>query len=265
MNLTLFSQTTINKNVDVPSKSGIYLIRNLINGKVYIGQTINIKQRIRQHINKFKRGKHYNSYFQASMDKYGMHNFELLVLELCERENLSNLESKYIKQYKSYKKDKGYNMTLDCNTHIYSTRKIIGSKNRELLIKNNINKTANARRVNQYSLNGEFIKTWKSSKEVNQKLGISIGNLNSYLNDFKPTKSLKKFMWKWYENTTENLDISYYKKRNTKKILAYNNDFYKEYLQIKDVVNDLKISRDTISTIIKGTKLEYKGFKFKYL
>lgn len=43
---------------------GIYGIRNLINGKNYIGKSTDIKERHAFHKNKLKYGKHFNDHLQ---------------------------------------------------------------------------------------------------------------------------------------------------------------------------------------------------------
>ena len=50
---------------------GIYQIQNKINGKIYIGQSIDIEKRLKQHLRYLRKSQHYNSHFQNAFDKYG--------------------------------------------------------------------------------------------------------------------------------------------------------------------------------------------------
>ena len=61
---------------------GIYKIRNLKNGKVYIGQSYDLTTRFRDHRKpcKFKS----NRPLYSSIKKYGIENFEFIVLEWIE-------------------------------------------------------------------------------------------------------------------------------------------------------------------------------------
>jgi group I intron endonuclease len=56
-------------------KSGVYQIINKVNGKRYIGSSVNIKSRWRDHIYCLDGGRHNNHYLQRSWNKYGGSNF----------------------------------------------------------------------------------------------------------------------------------------------------------------------------------------------
>ena len=57
-------------------KSGIYLITNLINNKVYVGSAANILKRWNDHIRTLKGNKHPNIFIQRSWNKYGEEVFK---------------------------------------------------------------------------------------------------------------------------------------------------------------------------------------------
>jgi group I intron endonuclease len=94
---------------------GIYLIKCNANNKVYIGQSINLKQRIAQHKYALKKNRHTNSYLQNAFNKYGEGAFVFdIVCEIprCEytKEKLNALEIQYISHYNSNIKEKGFNI-----------------------------------------------------------------------------------------------------------------------------------------------------------
>lgn len=93
-------------------QSGIYIIRNMINNKVYIGQSDNLSRRKKEHFKRYniKTIREFNSYLYRSMRKYGIENFEFKVLERIEKDLLNERESYYILKYNSVDRSKGYNM-----------------------------------------------------------------------------------------------------------------------------------------------------------
>jgi len=87
----------------------IYKITNLINGKLYIGQTIYpLSYRFTNHISDAKNNRGYA--MASAIRKYGKENFKIELLEECSIDCLNDLEIKYIKQFNSITPN-GYNLT----------------------------------------------------------------------------------------------------------------------------------------------------------
>ena len=89
-------------------KSGIYVIKNIVNGAVYIGSSIDLKRRELKHSQQIKRGTHTNRYLTRAIQKYGADNFVFEVIEKCEPSNLKEREQFYIEQYQAF--GNGYNL-----------------------------------------------------------------------------------------------------------------------------------------------------------
>lgn len=100
----------------------IYKIENKVNGKVYIGQTVNTfnkryqgrgvgAERVYQSMlfaKKNNRG--YNTHLFNAMNKYGVENFTVEILCQCNTvESLNKKEERYIRKYKSDNQEFGYN------------------------------------------------------------------------------------------------------------------------------------------------------------
>lgn len=98
---------------------GIYCIENTINGKKYIGQSINIKTRINRHkkdaYNNSEWNKTYNYPLYRAIRKHGIENFKSYVLKLCKKENLNGFENYYIEYLKRYITENGYNIIKTVN------------------------------------------------------------------------------------------------------------------------------------------------------
>ena len=83
---------------------GIYKVTNKINGKVYIGQSVDIGRRWCEHMNAKD-----DIYFHKAIQKYGVDNFIWEVIEKCKKSELDERESYWIEYYDSF--NKGYNCT----------------------------------------------------------------------------------------------------------------------------------------------------------
>ena len=83
---------------------GIYKIENLVNGKVYIGQSIHIERRWQEHCQPSSR-----SLIGKAIQKYGKEHFTFQVLDECAEEYLDELEERYISVYNSVVPN-GYNI-----------------------------------------------------------------------------------------------------------------------------------------------------------
>lgn len=86
----------------------VYLIWNIVNGKMYVGQTRqSFKRRIIEHKRDSTKSK---VGIDAAIRKYGMENFHAEVIEMCSVEQLNEREMFWIKKLNS-KVPNGYNLT----------------------------------------------------------------------------------------------------------------------------------------------------------
>lgn len=95
---------------------GIYKITNIVNRKMYIGQSIDMEQRWKEHIIHHRTG---NQILYKAMRKYGIENFKFEIQDICNEEDLNNLEIYYIWYFNTYVHSDssiGYNMTTGGNT-----------------------------------------------------------------------------------------------------------------------------------------------------
>lgn len=89
--------------------TGIYQILNTANNKRYIGSSIDVKARLREHRYKLNHGKHVNPHLSSSWVKYGKDNFLTQIILECRQEDLLFYEDLIIKGYKSNQREFGYN------------------------------------------------------------------------------------------------------------------------------------------------------------
>ena len=192
---------------------GIYKITNLINGKMYIGQSIDIEKRWEEH--KFYSGKE-NTAIQSAFKKYGISNFSFEVIEECLREELDAKEIYWIAKYDSF--NNGYNLTqggmskhrLDYDLIIktYSKLKSIHATSKKLDIhRDSVRKALEHFDIN-YNKNvsapqaivmidiatQEELKTFPTIKDAARYVGISDAAIRKYFSG--KSKSAGGYHWK---------------------------------------------------------------------
>lgn len=151
---------------------GIYKITNLINGKVYVGSSVNIHQRWKREKNAAYNPNDgsYNYPLSRAFRKYGIENFSFEVLEECSQAMLIEREQYYVDVYDSL--NKGYNQVNPTQSGTFFSPQIINDIKREL----EINKTDSTEVIGQkYGISGRQVRainTGESWFEENRKYPI---------------------------------------------------------------------------------------------
>jgi len=99
-------------------KSGVYMIKNMINHKIYIGSSKDITKRWLGHKNLLNKKKHGNGFLSNAWHKYGEDNFIFSVVEYVESDQLIIKEQHYIDFYKSYDNKIGYNLVPNAGSNL---------------------------------------------------------------------------------------------------------------------------------------------------
>lgn len=91
-------------------QTGVYQIRNILNGKVYVGSAgRSFERRFIEHRSRLNTGTHWCKHFQRAWDKYGSGVFVFEVLERCPPDRAVEREQVWMDLKQAYLKDKGYN------------------------------------------------------------------------------------------------------------------------------------------------------------
>jgi DNA-binding CsgD family transcriptional regulator len=94
--------------------SRIYIIKNTVNDKVYVGQTkVSLKLRFQNHLSAARNGKDY--IIGKAIRKYGEDKFYIELLEECTVEELNEREKYWIAFFNSMDNRSGYNISTGGN------------------------------------------------------------------------------------------------------------------------------------------------------
>ena len=203
----------------------IYKIENLVNGKVYIGQTIqgfdkrysengiNSVEKVYNHHNHRRiTNRYYNDHLLKSMNKYGLNNFKVnKIIDYAFSEYELNIKEKcWIQYYDSFYN--GYNRTFGGDDSMK------GKDN------------PSSRSIVQLDMNGNFIKQWDYMTEAQEYTGVNICKMAGVAKGER--RSAGNYIWVYTEDYDINRDYSYKEYiPNTRKVvqLDLNGNFIKEY------------------------------------
>lgn len=277
----------------------IYKIENLVNGKIYIGQTIrSIEERSKEHFRDAFRIKssNYNCLLYRAIRKYGINKFSVTKIEKIENNKLNEREQFWIAYYKSY--GEGYNMNIggdaiqpSIDTNKILQRKKDGATNESLskefaiskttvaniLHRSGINRNESAKlstssrmkKIIQYNKDGKEIARYSSVSEAARQVDGHSGNIVQALKH----KIITAYGYIWlYEDEQNNLTeiVEKIKGRNLshiKSIEQYdlNGNLIATYNSIKEAINKLNLKSGTnISNVLNKRSKSAYGFYWKY-
>lgn len=227
---------------------GIYKITNNITGNFYIGQSVNIEKRFKEHKRKKLKTK-----LSKDFQIYGLDSFTFEIIEIVSIDKLNERELFYIEKlkpyYNSYKS--GVN---DCIRHIsketISKLRISGKKqweeksqeDKENIIKNNLKGPALNHRVSVETRN-KISKSLLGTKLKDEtKLKISLAHKERFKNGYVNKGAILK---------------------NQKKVLCVQEN--RSFNSIKEAAEYYGINAGSITKVCKGQRKTCKKLIFKYL
>lgn len=96
-------------------QKGIYYILNILNNKIYIGSSVHMKRRFKEHKRMLNNNEHFNNHLQKAWNKYGESSFEFGIIEVLEDtielEEIREIEERYIEYFESFNPNVGYNLS----------------------------------------------------------------------------------------------------------------------------------------------------------
>lgn len=112
----LISGNTFCGILEIPKQPGVYVIKNQVNGFVYVGAASDMRKRVRKHASYLRSKIHPNNYLQQEWNEYGANAFHVRVIQLMETDKieiLNKVETLWIKHYDSSSRLRGYNIDIE--------------------------------------------------------------------------------------------------------------------------------------------------------
>ena len=163
--------------------AGIYKLENVVNGHFYIGQSVNLKRREKEHYRRLKRGDYCNPYLNNAYKKYGKENFVFTPLLYCESFELTRYEQLFVNTF-----NPNYNIRKECVDSNKGTKRSEESIQNTRLVNIGRVHTEEARHNMSLAHIGK-----KQSKEAIRKTALAnIGN--TYSLGYKHSEETKKKM-----------------------------------------------------------------------
>jgi len=189
------------------------------NGKIYIGQTVDFKTRMRAH-NNVANSKRLDTRLYNAIRKFGWDNVKKDILLICGSQ-IDMYEKQYIRLLKATQKDFGYNLQFGGSsnkiyseeskqkmslahkgtTHSEETKRKMSEAKKGIQISEEHNKNkalAHRKPVNQFDKNKNFIRQWNSIVEVSMTLSINRNSISSVCNN--KLNSAGGFKWEFVYN-----------------------------------------------------------------
>ena len=259
----------------------IYVRTNLVNGKQYVGQANDFKQRECE----WKcTKKHYaGKVIDNARAKYGVENFTVEILKECEtQDELNKWEIYYIKELNT-KKPNGYNMTDGGET---SSGYNLTKEHIERIKEYGMYESTCRKPVLQYDLDGNFIKEWISASSCKREGGYNQGVVSACCRGER--RRYKNYQWKYkdgdeipqkiepydYELTHKNRSESQKGKilsletkiKKSKPVLQYDLDgnFIREWYGANAAAKELGLRQYNIWAVLNNKAHTTGDFKFKY-
>ena len=196
--------------------AGIYKISCTANSKFYIGSSINITTRFKQHKSKLDKNCHANQHLQNAWNNYGEDSFTFEILEIMQENSVEivrSLEQKMLDSYLTEDWNKLFNIAVTVDMTVTS------DETKANMLKNWENPERKHKMSNRVRKSGSGIYPWKNNK---YKAQISGGGTTTYLGVFDTyeqalSSRLKAEEYYWGEEYKEMCADPNYKKKKLRK------------------------------------------------
>lgn len=244
----------------------IYKISNNLNNKVYIGSSIDVERRWRQHkeasIN--EKDHHYNYPLMVAFRQFGIDNFTFEIID-----TLPNYQAMIQAEHDWIIKENcvvpnGYNQTDNTNSPMFDpnvAKKMSDTKRDKY-----------GKRVSEIDSNGNIIGVWDSLAEAGEKTGLDRFKISDVCNGRRLTTGDRIFR---FLDEEENIIIPEVKvnqvqtnriTKTSRKVIKMddNNNILQTYDSVALAASDNNCDASAISKVCNGKRNKCGGFKWMY-
>lgn len=226
----------------------IYCFTSKINGKKYIGQTVNFNRRLVSHRTLLKNNRHFNSYLQFHFNKYNVNKdfysvFEINIIEdKIQKDLLNEKEQYYVEFYNCMDYKKGFNLRAGGNACKFS---------KSLLRKLKEVHRNRQSPVYMYDLDGNHLGTFRSIADASEKIGIPQTNISRSI--LKKEKCRNVFFRR------EFIENEPFKRKGSRPLYVYtlNGELVGEYRDLKHISDSLSLNYNAVNNA------HQRGIKYK--
>lgn len=218
------------------NNQGIYMIKNKINGKCYIGQSIDLERRWKQH---YKYNVNFENYpLYRSFKKHGIENFEFIDLEYVE--NFEDLTSREMYWYNKIKPE--YNQIIPTNSNV--DKKSVYKIDLETL---------------------KILEKFDSILEASKKTKLFSSNISKVCNNY--SRQTGGFAWCFVEKYNKDFKPIYSNPDSRAKKIRQikNNKIIKIFSSIKKASEHVGVHYSSISKCLRGRNTTSGGYHWEYL
>jgi len=247
----------IDSHINMNEFGHIYLIENLINHKKYVGQSINIKRRIFEHLKNVKNNENHPLY--DAINKYGLNNFTFQIIDFATNiDELNNKEIILIEQYQSNINKLGYNLEAGGKNSIPNEKTLIKMS----LAHKGIIQTDDWIENRIAVAGSEDAKKYGKTKTDEEKLNLSIKSPRFWLGKERDKETRNKISETKLKNGLSDKQKEVICKK-VYKIYASTNEIIKKFESTADAANFENVNQSTISRWCSKNKI-IKGILWKY-
>ena len=245
-------------------KSGTYEITNAVNGRRYVGSSIDLVRRENDHFSSLKKNKHRNSFLQNDFNKCGSTAFKFSILERCETGLLLEKEQQLLDSCWDGKK-RCYNIRKKAQLCSEEAKLILGkefsgNKNPNFG-KHGVNNLL-SKVVYQFDKNLNLLNKFYGSVEAQENTGVSKTSINRCCNGH--LQSAGGFLWSYEKDVKQKPKATTRKRYLRRRPICYllsPSGIVEEIINLVDFCKEKNLNYSSVNYVLKSKRNSCFGWR----